>query len=558
MLEFKGVLPFQGGIGAQLEIQLHARSFQAPGAQPVMQDGGHRFVGIGTDSDGHVIHLSFLALEYQGVGFFSAFQVISDGLEGIGAIDVVQQPFDGLPVIQTVVRIIAGYQEIFLLLLRNAREPDILDAHFPEGQVDGGRTVLHRRHRLPGHFRGDGFENFLVGDGILISLVNDIVHALGVEGQHRISFEVMMDMDAVFVLELLVQNLQGRPLRTRSQQGDGLHEEVRRRVELVQLAVDGHVRSDDDVRSHFPGDIHREIVPHASIQENFAILAHSPEIEWNRHRGTQGVGDAAGSPVLGRHGIDIRRDAGIGDRQVRKAQAVLVTYAHAAEHVPDIQAEQVAVGHAHAEPGHGLIEHVGRVVPGFRRHLLGDAFILDAFLQILVVVVMRDTDHVLVPVFPEFVADELIRDFVRHHDGPLDGAHQRIQLVVPVTQGVQAAHQAAHAGSRDQVPRDTQLLHILDDAQVRETAGAAAGENEAHRRPVLPDRVHPGADLGEGDGIRLRSRTGKYLGAHTQGENTGEDKQCREFFHGNKKDAFHLSRKFTKKFGLLPGSPSGR
>ena len=41
-------------------------------------------------------------------------------------------------------------------------------------------------------------------------------------------------------------------------------------------------------------------------------------------------------------------------------------------------------------------------------------------------------------------------------------------------------------------------------AQVREAAGAATGQDQAHRGPVLPDGVHPRAHLRERGGIRLR------------------------------------------------------
>ena len=40
-------------------------------------------------------------------------------------------------------------------------------------------------------------------------------------------------------------------------------------------AVDGHVRADDDVRAHGLGDVHGIIVPHAAVQEHFAVLPDS-------------------------------------------------------------------------------------------------------------------------------------------------------------------------------------------------------------------------------------------------------------------------------------------
>ena len=73
-----------------------------------------------------------------------------------------------------------------------------------------------------------------------------------------------------------------------------------------------------------------------------------------------------------------------------------------------------------------------------------------------------------------------------------------------VAQGVQAAHEAAHAGARDNVHGDAQLFHIFDYAQVREAPGASAGQDQAHRGPVLPDGVHPRTNLQKREGVRLR------------------------------------------------------
>ena len=73
-----------------------------------------------------------------------------------------------------------------------------------------------------------------------------------------------------------------------------------------------------------------------------------------------------------------------------------------------------------------------------------------------------------------------------------------------VTKGIQATHKVAHAGTRDDVHGDAQLFHILYHAQVREAAGAAAGQDQAHRRPVLADGVHARTHLRERGGIHLR------------------------------------------------------
>ena len=209
-----------------------------------------------------------------------------------------------------------------------------------------------------------------------------------------------------------VQHLAGGTVGGGSQEGDRLHEEIRRAVELVQLPMDGHVGADDDVRAHRFGDVHGVVVPHAAVQEHLAVLAYCPEIKRDGHRGAQGVGDAARGPVLGRQGVEVRRHAGVRNRKVGEADAVLISYGHRTERVPDIQTVQVAVGQAEAHPVDGLAEHIGRIVAGFLRHPVDDPFVFQAVFQVLVVIVMRDADDICVAILPEFVADILVRDVV--------------------------------------------------------------------------------------------------------------------------------------------------
>ena len=183
---------------------------------------------------------------------------------------------------------------------------------------------------------------------------------------------------------------------------------------------------------------------------------------------------------------------------------LLVAHAHGAEHVADVESEEISVRHADAHLGDSLLEHVVRTVTGVLPQLVHQALPAETLLQILVVVVERDTDDEAVAVLAQPVRDIGVRNVVRHHDRPVDGAHQRIQLVVRVSHGVQAAHEAAHAGARDDVDRDPQFFQVLDHAEVRQAARAAAREHEAHGGTVLADGIHPLADPGEGRGIGLR------------------------------------------------------
>ena len=330
--------------------------------------------------------------------------MVGDGLEGVGAVDAVQEALDDGPVIDAVGGQVLGVDDPALLPLLDAVELDLFHPDALLRQVDGGRMAGDLGLRLPGDDLRDGLEQFLLLDRVLVALVDDVIDGSVVEGQHRVALQLVMDA--------YVQHLAGGAVRGGGQEGDGLQEEVDGGVELVQFAVDGHVRADDDVRAHRPGDVDGIVVPHAAVQEHLAVLAHGPEVERDGHRGTQSVGDAAGGPVLGRHRVQVRGDARVGDGQIGKADAVLVAHGHGAEHVPHVQAVQEAVGHAEAHPGDGLVEHVGRTVPGFRRHLVGDPFVLETIREVLVIVVMRDAQDVLVAVLSDFVADVFLGNVI--------------------------------------------------------------------------------------------------------------------------------------------------
>ena len=271
--------------------------------------------------------------------------------EGVGAVDAVQEAFDDGPVIHPVGRVVLGVEDPALFPFLDADELDLAHLDLRLGQVEGGRMAGDPGLPLSRDELGDGLEQFFLLDGVLVSLVDDVIDGSVVEGQHRVALQFVMDAD--------VQQLAGGAVRGGGQEGDGLQEEVDGGVELVQLPVDGHVRADDDVRAHRLGDIDGIVVPHAAVQEHLAVLAHGAEVERDGHRGTEGVGDAAGGPVLGRHRVQVRGYAGVGDGQVREADAVLIADGHGAEHVPHVQAVQEAVGHAEAHPGDGLVEHVG-------------------------------------------------------------------------------------------------------------------------------------------------------------------------------------------------------
>ena len=62
---------------------------------------------------------------------------------------------------------------------------------------------------------------------------------------------------------------------------------------------------------------------------------------------------------------------------------------------------------------------------------------------------------------------------------PVDRAHGGFDLGGGHAARVQAADHGAHAGARDAIDRNLQLLQDLEDPDMRHAAGAAAGEDQA-------------------------------------------------------------------------------
>ena len=71
------------------------------------------------------------------------------------------------------------------------------------------------------------------------------------------------------------------------------------------------------------------------------------------------------------------------------------------------------------------------------------------------------------------------------HRVPVEVLQHRVDLGGVHPGGERAADQPAHAGAGRHVDRDAMLLEPLDDANMRDAAGAAAAEGYADRGAVL-------------------------------------------------------------------------
>ena len=221
-------------------------------------------------------------------------------------------------------------QDAAAFFLGDSREADLLDGDLGLGQVDRRRMVDDSRLGLSDHKRRDGFEQFFVGNRILIALVDDIIDTGIVEREHVIALQGVMDIQ--------VSHFLGRSESMGREEGDGLEQEIYRGIQFVEPPLGGHFGADDDVRPHFPGKVDREVVAHAAIQQHFPTIADRTEIERNGHGRPHGRGDLTSRPILGSQSVEVGRDAGIGNGQVSEADAVLVTHAYGAERVAHIEA----------------------------------------------------------------------------------------------------------------------------------------------------------------------------------------------------------------------------
>ena len=132
----------------------------------------------------------------------------------------------------------------------------------------------------------------------------------------------------------------------------------------------------------------------------------------------------------------------------------------------------------------------------------------------------RDGKHVFLLVLLGRIGDIILGDIVAEHQIPVHRAHQRIHVCGIITQRIQAADQAAHAGTHDHVHGDMQLLEIAYHTDVGGTLGTSATQDQRHRGAVFgpADPVELPGHFLEGGGIAFRVHAGRgQLCAKRQG-----------------------------------------
>ena len=221
-------------------------------------------------------------------------------------------------------------------------------------------------------------------------------------------------------------------------QGDVLQDEVREAAEVGQGAGRGHFRADDDVRPHRFREVHREIVARTAVHQHHSLDAHGPEIAGNGHRGPHRVHEIARGPVLLVHAQHIRGDAEERDRELVESHGILVADGDGAEGVPDVVSEQETVRQAHPDLGHHLLAHIAGTGVALLVILVVAGLPVDPGPDVLIVIVERNRHGETLLVATDLVRLEAVRNLVGHHHGPVDGADQRVQVLRPETERVEA------------------------------------------------------------------------------------------------------------------------
>ena len=122
--------------------------------------------------------------------------------------------------------------------------------------------------------------------------------------------------------------------------------------------------------------------------------------------------------------------------------------------------------------------------------------VLGAVEHVGLAIIERYGREVLFLVFLLPVSDEVLRHPVAEREVPVGRAEQRIEEVRTVAYGIQAAHQATHAGAEHHVHGYAFLLEEAEHSDVGRALGAAAAEHERHGRAAAPYAVHPGPHPG--------------------------------------------------------------
>ena len=227
-----------------------------------------------------------------------------------------------------------------------------------------------------------------------------------------------------------------------------LHQDARRGVKLRGgLQFRRHVDADDDVGTHLTGDVGRKVVAQTTVYQHFAICPDGSKDSGNRHAGTHGSAEHAA--VEHHFGIvdHIGGHAGKGNGQRVEVDGIVVGCRQGVKQCGNV-------------PAHDETATV-------RRRLAlaeGELF--------------RDDVGVLLLALMQTLTAQILA--VREYERPVLGHEDGVQLVGTVTAGIDTAHDAAHAGTGNDVDGYTGTFQHLQCTHVCRTLGTAATQHQRH------------------------------------------------------------------------------
>ena len=187
----------------------------------------------------------------------------------------------------------------------------------------------------PAHalFHGSELGSHLHGG--LVAADKHGIYSYIIEAKHIISFQIGMDVH-VYGTDIVLVNIVGEKIHRGG-------EDIGQILDLVGLEVFlCQVDADDDIGPHLAGDVHREVVAHATVRQHHSVGSHRGKQTGDAHRGAHGQVDGSVVPHLGLAGSHIRGDARKGDGEFEKVRRVRVAYRAAGDDLVHVLAKDEA------------------------------------------------------------------------------------------------------------------------------------------------------------------------------------------------------------------------
>ncbi len=152
----------------------------------------------------------------------------------------------------------------------------------------------------------------------------------------------------------------------------------------------------------------------------------------------------------------------------------------------------------------------------------------DRAVPVFLCIIERNRQQEFLAILVLVIGNILSRDPVAECQTPVDIVDHLLYFIGIVSQGQEAAHQAAHAGTDNQIDRHADFFQVADDAYVTGAFRAAATQDQGHCGTMFPDFGHLRPHLAEGQRIGFRVDPEPYrrrLGRHRREQQHHREKE---------------------------------